>query len=369
MSSTTTLTTSAPDTPPDTQASAPASASSPAVATVEDGAPGKTAAYDTVLHAIRTHTQADNPSAFLAMSRHTSAFTAPGLDGVIAYRRAGRYLIQLGGPFAAPDAYRPLLDAFVAHAHGQGLTVVGAQLQHHDALAYAERGFTVNQFGSSWAVRLPDFTLRGSRFMRMRNKISRALRSGLHVSEVPAHEMSAAIDVIDAAWLGSKGEEARPLTFLVGELGGQAQEHRRLFVGTIDSKPVGYISYSPVYGSRAGWMHDLSRRIPDGTPGLMEAINSHAIEVMREEGSEWLHFGFTPFTGLDAARELPGHSASFQWLMHFLWDQGAALYPAQSQLAYKEKWAPEEPITEYVAFEGPASVAAFAHIFRACNAF
>ena len=25
----------------------------------------------------------------------------------------------------------------------------------------------------------------------------------------------------------------------------------------------GYISYSPVYGSRPGWMHDLSRRQPD----------------------------------------------------------------------------------------------------------
>ncbi|GGS25285.1 hypothetical protein GCM10010252_75440 [Streptomyces aureoverticillatus] len=347
----------------------PAQDSAPGTNPAQDSAPGKNAAYDTVLDAIRTHTQADNPSAFLAMSRHTSAFTAPGLDGVIAYRRAGRYLIQLGGPFAAPDSYRPLLEKFVAHAHGQGLHVVGAQLQRHDALAYAERGFTVNQFGSSWVVHLPDFTLRGSRFMRMRNKISRAFRSGLKVSEVAAHEVSAAIDEIDTAWLGSKGDQARPLTFLVGELGGRAQQHRRLFVGTIDSRPVGYISYSPVYGSRAGWMHDLSRRIPDGTPGLMEAINSHVIEVLRAEGTQWLHFGFTPFTGLDAARELPGHSASFRWLMHFLWEQGAALYPAQTQLAYKEKWAPEEPITEYVAFDGPASIAAFAHIFRACNAF
>ncbi|MER5996052.1 MULTISPECIES: bifunctional lysylphosphatidylglycerol flippase/synthetase MprF [Streptomyces] len=337
--------------------------------TLENAAPDNSAAYGTVLQAISTHTQAENPSAFLAMSRGTSAFTVPGLDGVIAYRRAGRYLVQLGGPFAAQEAYLPLLDRFVAHAHGQGLQVVGAQLQRHDAEAYAERGFTVNQFGSSWVVHLPDFTLRGTRFMRMRNKISRAFRNGLQVSEVSADDMAGAIHAIDAAWLGSKGEEARPLEFLVGELGGPAQEHRRLFVGTIDSRPVGYISYSPVYGSRAGWMHDLSRRIPDSSPGLMEAINSHVIEVLRAEGAQWLHFGFTPFTGLDAGNELPGHSAAFQWLMHFLWAEGAALYPAQTQLAYKEKWAPEEPITEYVAFDGPASVAAFAHIFRACNAF
>ncbi|MCX4554408.1 DUF2156 domain-containing protein (plasmid) [Streptomyces sp. NBC_01387] len=326
-------------------------------------------AENTVLASIRQHTQSENSSAFLTMSQGTSAFTAPGLDGIIAYRRAGQYLVQLGGPFAAPDDYDTLLDRFVAHAHEQGLKVVGAQLQRPDAEVYARRGFTVNQFGSSWVVHLPDFTMRGTRFMRMRNKISRALRSGLQVSEVSPEELTEAITHIDQAWLRSKGEEARQLEFLVGEIGGPAQEHRRLFLGTIDSKPVGYISYSPVYGSRAGWMHDLSRRIPDDTPGLMEAINAHVIEVLRAEGAEWLHFGFTPFTGLAEENELPGHSPSFQWLMHFLWAEGAALYPAQTQLTYKEKWAPEAPVPEYVAFDGPASLSAFAHIFRACNAF
>jgi lysylphosphatidylglycerol synthetase-like protein (DUF2156 family) len=124
-----------------------------------------------------------------------------------------------------------------------------------------------------------------------------------------------------------------------------------------------------VFGERTGWMHDLSRRIPGGSPGLMEAINAHAIEVFRAEGVEWLHFGFTPFTGMDPERELQGHSPSFQWLMHFLWEHGAELYPAQTQLAYKQKWAPDLVIPEYVAFEGPASLAGFAHIFRACKAF
>ncbi|KUF19269.1 hypothetical protein AT728_21345 [Streptomyces silvensis] len=322
------------------------------------------------MHAIRTHTRSENPSAFLAMSRGTLAFTAPGLDGVIAYRQAGQYLVQLGGPFAARGDYLPLLERFLDHARSRGLGVVGAQLQRADAEIYARQGFTVNQFGASWVVHLPDFTLQGGRFMRMRNKISRAFRNGLEVSEVPAQDHAEAIREIDANWLRSKGEAARPLEFLVGEIGGPGQAHRRLFVGTIGSRPVGYISYSPVYGERAGWMHDLSRRIPESSPGLMEAINSHVIEVLRAEGCPWLHFGFTPFTGLDQENELPGHSPAFQWLMHFLWDQGEALYPAQTQLAYKDKWAPQAPIPEYVAFQGDtASLAAFAHIFRACNAF
>ncbi|TWE19590.1 bifunctional lysylphosphatidylglycerol flippase/synthetase MprF [Kitasatospora atroaurantiaca] len=328
-----------------------------------------TTAVNPVLDAIRTHTQADNPSSFLALNSGNSIFTTPDTEGVVVYRQAGQYLVQFGGPFAAADSYDTLVDRFVEHAQERRLKLVTVQLQHSDALAYARHGFTVNQIGASWAVNLPEFSLRGSRFMQLRNKISRAFRNGLQVQEVDAEQWYGALHEIDSQWLPSKGEHARQLDFLVGQYGGPAQEHRRLFVGTIDGAPVAYISYSPVYGSRAGWMHDLSRRVPGGSPGLMEAINSTAIEVFRSEGVEWLHFGFTPFTGLDAERELPGHSASFQWLMHFLWEHGEAVYPAQTQLAYKEKWAPDLLLPEYVAFHGQASLASFAHIFRACNAF
>lgn len=322
-----------------------------------------------VLNAVRKYSQSENPSSFLALNSGNSIFTAPGTDGVVVYRRTGRYAVQFGGPFASPDHYDALLDAFRAHAKNERLSIVGVQLQRRDAERYARRGFTVNQIGASWAVSLPEFTLRGSRFMQLRNKISRAHRNGLQIQEVTAGDWQDAIDAIDQAWLASKGG-AQALEFLVGEIGGEPQAHRRLFTGTIDGSPVAYISYSPVYGSRAGWMHDLSRRIPDGSPGLMEAINAQAIEVFRQEGVDWLHFGFTPFTGLDASCELDGHSPAFQWLMHALWAEGGALYPAQTQLSYKQKWAPDALIPEYVAFDGAqASLASFAHIFRACNAF
>ncbi|MET8615138.1 MULTISPECIES: DUF2156 domain-containing protein [Streptomyces] len=322
-----------------------------------------------ILDAIRTHTTSENPSSFLALNSGNSVFTVPGADGVVVYRRTGRWAVQFGGPFAAEQDYDTLLDAFRSYVRDEGLSLVGVQLQRTDAERYAERGCVVNQVGASWAVSLAEFTLRGTRFMQLRNKISRALRNGLQIQEVDAADVADAIAVIDKAWLGSKGG-AQQLEFLVGQIGGPAQAHRRLFAGTIDGEPVAYISYSPVYGSRAGWMHDLSRRIPSGSPGLMEAINAHAIEVFRAEGVEWLHFGFTPFTGLDAAHELDGHSPAFQWLMHALWAEGAALYPAQTQLSYKQKWAPDLLIPEYVAFDGPqASLPGFAHIFRACKAF
>lgn len=309
----------------------------------------------------------DNPSAFLALNSGNSYFTAPGLDGVIAYRRSGRYLIQFGGAFAPEASYAQLLAQFVQHARSQRRKVVVVQLQTHDLEYYAKQGFTINQLGASYAVDLSICTLRGSKFMQLRNKISRAMRSGLAVQEVDQAQWTEQMAALDARWLRSKGKHAKPLEFLVGEYGGSVQQHRRLFVGLLGQELAGYISYSPVYGSQSGWLHDLSRRLPDGPPGIMEAINKIAIDTFQAERVPWLHFGFTPFTGLDLELEADSHSRWFRWLIHQLGVRGEFVYPAKTQLAYKNKW---NPVTrpEYIAFSRGASISGFLQIFRVANA-
>ncbi|WP_025617010.1 bifunctional lysylphosphatidylglycerol flippase/synthetase MprF [Salinispora cortesiana] len=321
------------------------------------------------LAAIGDYSTADNPSSFLAVSEGNSYFHLPSRPGLIVYRRTGRFLVQFGGPFAPAESYRELLDAFRSMAREQQLTLVSVQLQRFDAMVYADEGFTVNQIGASWARSLPTFSLAGTRFMQLRNKISRAQRAGLEVVEVHDDMVFPRLREIDRVWLHDKGEGTRQLEYLVGQYGDRMQPHRRMFVGLIDGDPVGYISYSPVFGRRPGWMHDLSRRVPSRLPGIMEAINVTAIETFRTEDVAWLHFGFTPFSGLHDDHEMPGYDAGFRHFMDLLWAHGEAVYPAQSQLAYKQKWAPDLLLPEYVAFDGGASVAGFAHIFRASNAF
>lgn len=325
---------------------------------------------DAVLEAVRAY--GDNPSGFLAVSEGNSYFGLPGEPGVIAYRACGRYLVQLGGPFAPRQAWPGLLAGFASLADAEGTGIVAVQLQRPDAEFYAGHGYTVNQVGASYAVDLTGYTLAGTRFMRLRNKVARASRSGLAIVEGTFEEYAQAVAEIDAAWLAGKGENARELEFLVGQLGGPMQPHRRLFVGLIGGRPVAYISYCPVYGSKPGWMHDLSRRMPasdEVPPGVVEAINVAAIGVFQGEGTRWLHFGFTPFTSLAAEHEVPGASRAYAWFMQWLWENGDFVYPAQSQLAYKRKWAPSEIFPEYLAFRGQAQSAGLIHVFKAANAF
>jgi lysylphosphatidylglycerol synthetase-like protein (DUF2156 family) len=306
----------------------------------------------------------DNPSSFLALNSGNEFFRDDRFAGACAYRRSGRYTLQFGGPFAAPDHREQLLDAFAEHA---GRRLVAVQLQRGDAELYARHGFTVNQLGASYAVDLSRFTLRGSRFVRLRNKISRARRAGLEITEAGPGADCAALDRLDQDWLRDKGRHVKELRFLVGQRTGPLQSHRRLFVGRIEDEIVGYINYSPVYGSRPGWLHDLSRRRPDAPPGVMEALNATVIERLTAEGAQWLHFGFTPFTSLAEEHEVPGASRSFARFARLLATRGQAIYPAASQLEYKEKWAPHAVLPEYIAFKGRPRLGAVWQLLRATN--
>ncbi|MFF4182508.1 bifunctional lysylphosphatidylglycerol flippase/synthetase MprF [Streptomyces sp. NPDC001691] len=320
---------------------------------------------DGVLKELQDH--ADHPSAFLAMNTGNEYFTVPGRAGVIAYRSAGRYLMQFGGVFAPEGAREELLRDFLDFARARRSTVAAVQLQSEDVSLYARCGFTVNQVGASYSLRLTEFGLKGSRFVKLRNKVSRARRSGLTVSEEPYEAIADAVRAIDRQWLRGKGRHVKEIEFLVGQLGGPGQAHRRLFAGRIAGEPVAYISYAPAFGRRPGLLHDLSRRVPRSAPGLLEAINLTAVETFRAEGAEWLHLGFTPFTGLAPEHEAPSASRPTAWFLRQLAAHGEKVYPAASQLAYKQKWAPHLVLPEYLAFQGRARAGAIWRLLRVTN--
>lgn len=310
---------------------------------------------------------ADNPSAFLALNSGNEYFQAPTVDGFVCYRPHGRRWLQFGGPFCAEADREAVQSQFLARAHSLGRRVVGVQLQRRDAELFAALGLTVNQVGASYAVELADFNLRGKRFVRLRNKISRALRAGLEIAEVEAGQVADDIRHIDARWLRQKGRHTKELAFLIGEVGGAWQPMRKLFVGRIERRPIAYVSYAPVYGSRPGWLHDLSRRLPDCPPGIMEAINANAVEHLRSLEAAWLHFGFTPFTNLDSDCEVATSSPAVARICRFLAEHGDRVYPAKTQLDYKMKWNPSVVLPEYFAFDGGVSPRSLWSLARVTN--
>ncbi|MEU6706174.1 DUF2156 domain-containing protein [Streptomyces wuyuanensis] len=319
---------------------------------------------------LRSH--ADHPSAFLAMNDGTSHHLGRGASGLIAHRTGRRHAVQFGGPFAPAAERGALLDEFLGGlAAGRGrrrLTAV--QLRRDDIGPYAARGFAVNQIGSSYSVDLRRFTLGGKALAKIRQNVSRARREGVRVTEVTGDDACglAELDAIDAEWLRSKGRHVKELTFLVGERGGPGAPLRRTFLARHEGRTVAYITYSPVWGSRPGFLYDLTRRSTSAPVGTIELVNLTALQRFQEEGAGWLHLGFTPFAGLDPAHEPSCSSRTLSRVVGRLGEHGRVVYPARSQEAFKRKWAPHVVEPEYAAFQGGARLPAVWNLLRVTGA-
>jgi lysylphosphatidylglycerol synthetase-like protein (DUF2156 family) len=101
---------------------------------------------------------------------------------------------------------------------------------------------------------------------------------------------------------------------------------------------------------------------------VLELIVVTAIETFQAERAAHLHFGFTPFTSLSPEHEVPGASRVTARILQFLAMHGSAIYPAASQLAYKEKWGLDLVQPEYIAFQGGISLRRVWSLLRVTNA-
>ena len=306
------------------------------------------------LEVLRAYSQ--HSSAFLAMNQGTRHFTSARVDGFIAYRPYGGHLFMIGSVYSPPADRQALFEAFRAWARASRKRIAIIQLAAEDVGFFRAQGFRINQLGTAYTLDLRDFTLAGTRFMKLRNKLKRVQREGVEVEELEPGSLArpevwGQLEAITAVWLATKGRHAKLLEFMVGELS-RSEGARRIFVARRREQILGFITYVPVFGPQAGWMHDLSRRRPDAPPGMLELINVTALERFRDEGVGFLHFGLTPFVGVSAETDrIEGGNRVISWAIRRLAEYGAAIYPAKTQAAYKEKWGPQHRVPEYFAFE------------------
>jgi len=293
----------------------------------------------------------DHPSGYLAVAPRNTLFVRPGREGFVAYRRQGRYRLNLGGVQAPADTREGLLRAFLDDARAQGDRVVAVQVRREQVELFRRHGLAAAQLGSSYALDLATFSLAGGARLKLRNKIARARRAGVVAVELGRDRPFSAVqwravEQVSRAWLGAK--HAPELDFLVGELGAPGERERRVFLAEQDGRALGFITYVPAWGARPGWLHDLTRRLPGAPPGVMELVNATAALRFAGEGARFLHFGLTPFV-VDED-EPDADSRTLARVIRLL-GRHAFVYPARSQADYKLKWAPDVIEREWIAFD------------------
>lgn len=303
----------------------------------------------------------DHPSGFLALNSNNKLFTHPDVPGFIAFREQGRHMIGFGGVHAPIETRAALLDGFIEEADRRRKRLLFVQLRKQQVALFQERGATVNQLGSSFGIKLEGYSFSGTSKMKLRNKIKRAKKAGLEVSEIgrelPRDRGSFdKLETISKEWLAAK--KKKELDFMIGEVGGPEDSERRIFLVTDKSeKPSGFITYVPVWGERPGYLHDLTRRLPHAPVGAMELCNEFAMNRMIAERVPYLHFGFTPF--IVNEEEFPSASKTMAWLVRMLRKYGKIVYPAESQASYKLKWGNDILDPEYIAARPLSLRAAF----------
>ncbi|WP_338674559.1 DUF2156 domain-containing protein [Streptomyces sp. SCSIO 30461] len=325
-------------------------------------------------HAVRAlRHYSDHPSGYLALNRTTSWYMCPRVPGLIAYRPGRHQVVQFAGPFTAPESRGRLLDEFLfqlpaGRFHKPLLTAV--QLHRQDVPLYEERGFAVNQMGSTYGIDLGRFSLRGKPLAKIRQNVNRARRDGVTVVETDPGALGeqGELDAIDGEWLRAKGRHVKELQFLIGERGGPGASLRRTFLARHRGRTVGYITYSPVWGSRPGWLYDLTRRSPGAPVGTVELINLTALTRFQEEGAGWLHLGLTPCAGLEDRHESASASRGLARALRLVTEHGRLVYPARTQEAFKLKWAPHVIEPEYIAFQNGVRLPAVWHLLRTTGA-
>jgi lysylphosphatidylglycerol synthetase-like protein (DUF2156 family) len=314
-------------------------------------------------HALDLLRHTDNPSAFLALNGGTFHYTVPGMYGFIAYRPHGRFLFQLGGAVGTPHVRPILLNNFRRFAEKRRYRICAVQLRDEDIELYRALGFCINQMGTSYTIDLQAFSSSGNRFVKLRNKVNQARRGGIEVVElgvdVPRTDREwQALAAISDSWLAAKGKHTKLVEFMVGETGAPHDLERRVFAARQGEQIIAFISFAPVYGRQTGVLHDLTRRQADAPPGVMDLINMTAIARFQQEGVRHLHFGLSPFAGLDAQRDcIDGRSPLLGQIARWIYRHGDFIYPARQQEQYKRKWHPHHAQPEYVAFDGGFSLA------------
>jgi lysylphosphatidylglycerol synthetase-like protein (DUF2156 family) len=330
-----------------------------------------TLAPSTALDLLRRY--GDHSSGFLALEPGNEFFTADGLDGFVAYRRAGRYRFVFGGPVCQTADEPRLLDRFLQDTAQAGQRVVAVQVPERSLDLFAVRGFVLNQLGSSYTVDLSRVTLQGPAMRNRRKMVRRGERTGARVLEIGVDvpwtdRLDAQLDAVDERWLGPSGKSAKPLRFMVGTRHRDLRDHRRVFVVELAGEVIGYSQVVPAFGRQPGWLYDLNRLAP-GAANVGDLQVWSVMRRLQEEGAQYFHLGLTPFAELDESI-LPVdvvRSSVASALMRLLAQHGESLYPMSGAVEWKHRWKPQTVVPEYVAFQSRLRLGAVVRLLRLTN--
>lgn len=278
----------------------------------------------------------DETEANLALTGDKSFLFSTSGDAFIMYAIQGKSWITYCDPVGPPDAARNLAWAFFDAAYAANSRPVFYEVSETYLPLWIEMGLTIHKIGEEAVVDLPNFSLAGGKFKKMRAAHNQAQRKGLSCEVMhPPHDpaLMAELAAISDHWLASKN--AREKRFSVGRF-----EPRYLEQGPIavvrDGEQIIAFANLLLTGSGRKASIDLMRHEPQDAGGIMEYLFIETMEYFRDQGYKEFSLGIAPLSGLTAK---PGTRVWNRFGV-ILFRHGGAFYNFEGLRAFKQKFAP-----------------------------
>ena len=204
-------------------------------------------------------------------------FAPRDAGGLVVYGRAGRVAVALGDPISKVESEAwAAFDRFIHSCTNRGVIPGVYQATPSAVTELRERRFRLVPVGREAIIDLATFDLAGSRRANLRHTVARAKRGGLRVAWHPAglddlrlESLLPGLVALDTAWRTTAGP---PMGFTISQFGPGAVRPPAAVAIAVDpaDRPVAFATFART-GSDGGWVLDLMRRLPDDTPGALEA--------------------------------------------------------------------------------------------------
>ncbi|MAC80484.1 MAG: hypothetical protein CML66_20740 [Rhodobacteraceae bacterium] len=255
----------------------------------------------------------------------------------LMYGVQGRSWIALGDPVGDASEFQGLCWTFSELAIRANCRPVFYEVSADNLSLWPELGFTLNKVGEEAVVRLPDFSLSGSKFKTMRSALNKRAREGYELEILsPPHapDLLDRLAEISDAWLG--GKTGREKGFSVGKFDRAYLDHFDLGVVRKDGR---IIAFSNIMATSCGRYAaiDLMRYVPEEASGIMEFMFLRLIDHYKTAGAEEFSLGTAPLSGLSE------RSMARSWNRYgsLIYRHGGAFYNFEGLRAFKQKFQPE----------------------------
>ena len=293
-------------------------------------------------------------------------FRDAGIDGVIGYKRHGRYAIALGDPVCATEDRAALVEAFRTHFREQGVHTLFAVVGAGTAEYLRATGCGLVEFGVEQVLD-PSNSVTAPGYKELRKKLKRARRAGMEVTEYRPFEdghipqLERQMNDLAHCWLMNRGGLQ---TFWAHIDLFRSPTTTRWFYGKVGDRVVGLLSTLRLENLN-GYLLEHILWAPQAPVGTSESLVAHVLETLAGENCTYASFGPAPAHDLG---EVSGFSNLSERSCRLIYRMARHLFQLDSKALHRQKYRPVAAQPLYLAFDktsiGLGTLGALGHAFN-----